>query len=222
MASSAAWSTFRRKMNYGQASVNIPLQNEAADAVLVHPALLDVAFQAIFLAYWWPNDGSLDQLHVPTSIAKIRVDPSEFVRIAAPDAPATLGLEPHLTDDPLKTSGIRGDVDIFGCDGDRVVVQIEGVSVTALSERSSQNDRQLFSEHVWGPALPDGSLAANNRATDRDFELARDLERLSIYFMKHLEEKIPVHDRAGMNLEWHHEALFDFTNHVLTRTRDGK
>lgn len=215
-------SNLRRKMNYGQASVSIPLQDESADEVLVHPALLDVAFQAIFLAYWWPNDGSLDQLHVPTSVANIRIDASEFGHITAQKPPATLELESHLTDDPLKTSGIRGDVDIFGSDGQRVVVQIEGVSVTAFSERSSQHDRQLFSEHVWGPALPDGSLAANNRATDRDFELALDLERLSIYFMKNLEEKIPVSMRAGMNLEWHHEALFDFTDHVLTRTRNGR
>lgn len=215
-------SNLRRKMNYGQASVNVPLQDQPADEVLVHPALLDVAFQAIFLAYWWPNDGSLDQLHVPTSIANIRIDASEFGHIKALKAPATLGLESHLTDDPLKTTGIRGDVDIFGADGHRVAVQIEGVSVTEFSERSSENDRQLFSEHVWGPALPDGSLAANNRATEQDFQLALDLERLSIYFMKNLEEQIPVSMRAGMKLEWHHEALFDFTDHVLTRTRNGK
>lgn len=217
-----ALSALRRKLNYGSAMVAIPIQEDEADSVLIHPALLDASFQAIFLAYWWPNDGSLDQLHVPTSIERTRVD----VRLCREQLsgralPSTATpLQSFLTEDPLATSIIGGDVEVYSQDGTSTLLQIEKVRVKAFSERSAQLDRQLFSEHVWGPAVPDGALAADNRATAADFELAEDLERISIYFMRKLALDIPPEQRTG--LAWHHDALFDFVEHVLGKVRCGR
>lgn len=50
----------KRKLGYGEAIARVPLQ-EVADSVLVHPALVDAAFQSILVAYWWPGDGSMNQ-----------------------------------------------------------------------------------------------------------------------------------------------------------------
>ncbi|KAK3996228.1 hypothetical protein QBC44DRAFT_404939 [Cladorrhinum sp. PSN332] len=213
-----ALSSMKRKINYGSAYVRVPAFEHAVDAVLVHPAVLDCGLQAIFLAYWWPNDGSLDQLHVPTHVASIRINTSLCRQDLSPGV--QLPLESFLTENPLATNIIGGDVDVYGRDEQTPLIRIEGVRVTPLAKRTAQADRQLFREHVWGPLIPDGALAQDNRATAHDFELAMDLERISIYFMNKLDKDIPSTERRG--LEWHHEALFDFVTHVLNQTATGR
>ncbi|KAL2158315.1 hypothetical protein VTH06DRAFT_4636 [Thermothelomyces fergusii] len=225
-------SGMRRKLDYGSAYVRVPggrpgedPTQAAADAVLVHPAVLDCALQSIFLAYWYPNDGSLDQLQVPTGIASLTVNAALCRRDLAEAAAAAAGevrlpLESFLTEDPLNTAGIGGDVEVYGRDGRTPLMQVQGVRITPLAARTSRADRQLFMENVWGPAAPDGTLAADNRASAADFELASDLERLTIYFMRQLVREVPPGERQG--LEWHHEALFDFFEHVLEQTAGGR
>ncbi|OKL60321.1 hypothetical protein UA08_04451 [Talaromyces atroroseus] len=210
-------SSMKRKLNYGSAYVSVP-QQEAVDAVLVHPAFLDVGFQSIFLAYGWPNDGSLDQLHVPRSISRIRIN---FALCQKDLVPGTqLQLDSHLTDNPLTAGAIRGDVDIFGADGQSTLIQVQGIQVVGLSDGSPQLDRQLYSEHIWGLAIPDAQCAADNRATPEDYELAWSLERVSIFYMKKLQADIKPEER--INLEWYHHALFDFVSHILSKTEKGK
>lgn len=211
--------SMKRKLDYGSALVEVPDQ-QVADAVLVHPALLDVAFQAIFLAYWWPGDGSIDRLHVPTSISSIRIDVAHCRDELVPGA--MLPLQSHLTENPLCSRGIGGDVDVFGRDpSSPVVIQVQGVRATPFSPASAETDRYLFSEHVWGPLVPDGNLAAaNNEATDRDRELARDLERISLYYMNKVCRLIPIEQRD--TIAWHHKAMFDCFTNVIQRTHEGK
>ncbi|KAI3317853.1 putative polyketide synthase [Xylariaceae sp. AK1471] len=210
-------SGMKRKLDYGSAKVHVPEQDHT-DGVLVHPALLDTAFQAIFLAYWWPGDGSLDQLHVPTSIecVKINVHGCKRSLISGYEVP----LESHLTENPLKTNVIGGDVCVFDPAKQSLLIQVEGVRVTPFSARGSENDRPLFSEHVWGPASPDGQLAANTRASSADTQLASDLERISIYYMNQINENIPAENREG--IEWHHKAMFEYFTYIIDRTRDGR
>jgi hybrid polyketide synthase/nonribosomal peptide synthetase ACE1 len=213
-----ALSDMRRKINYGSATVRVPGYEVAADALLVHPALLDAALQAIFLAYWYPGDGSLDQLHVPTGIGSLKVNTSLCKQDLS--AGVLLPLESVLTENPLVSNMIGGDVEVYGRDARTPLIQVYGVRVLPLAERTSRADRQLFREHVWGPSVPDGALAADNRATPQDFELAADLERMSIYYLKRLTQDIPRSQRRG--LEWHHEALFDYAEHVLHQTARGR
>ena len=210
-----------RKLNFGSATVSVPQQSPTPDeSLLVHPAMLDAAFQAIFLAYWWPNDGSFETLHVPTSIQTIRVNVALCEQHLL--AGASLPLNSHLTKNPLTTTIIKGDVDIFDTNKQNSLIQVEGVRVVAFAEGSAQQDHQIFSEHIWDVAFPDGELAmAKNRATADDYDLARALERASLYYLKVLDSEISLEQRKHLQ-EWHHEALFDFATFVLTRFREGR
>ncbi|WEW56050.1 hypothetical protein PRK78_001485 [Emydomyces testavorans] len=209
--------SMKRKLNIGSATVAVPSQ-ESHEVLLVHPALLDAAFQAIFLAYWWPNDGSLEQLYVPTRIKNIRVNVPLCQQSMI--SGKSLAVDSHITDNPLTSSGIHGDVDIFGADAQSMVIQVEGVNVVSFSEGGSQYDRQMLSEHVWGPAFPDAELATSSRATAEDYELALCLERISVYYMQKIEAEIKPEERS--DIEWHHKALFEFFDNILSRTRKGK
>ncbi|KAI1376083.1 putative polyketide synthase [Hypoxylon crocopeplum] len=209
--------SIRRKLDYGSALINVPQQG-AADAVLIHPALLDTAFQAIFLAHGCPGDGSLNQLHVPTRIANMKFDISGCEQDLVPGA--TLALESHLTENPFKTDIIGGDVDVFRADHQTTLIQVQGVRVTPFAQRTEASDTSVFSENLWAPLFPDGTIAANTRATAEDYELGMALERVSIYFIKKINEEIPIEQRD--HLQWHHEAMFDFVSLILNDVQNDR
>jgi hybrid polyketide synthase/nonribosomal peptide synthetase ACE1 len=69
-------SSAKRKLNCSSVFVESYAYDETTvSEYLVHPSMLDVAFQASFLAYSAPGDGRLWTLSVPTSIGTIRVNP---------------------------------------------------------------------------------------------------------------------------------------------------
>ncbi|KAL8765384.1 MAG: hypothetical protein Q9209_007532 [Squamulea sp. 1 TL-2023] len=66
----------KRRLNQSSVMVGIySYTNDDLAEYLVHPTMLDVAFQASMLAFSAPGDESLWSLHVLTSIGAIRIDP---------------------------------------------------------------------------------------------------------------------------------------------------
>ncbi|KAI2161307.1 hypothetical protein LOZ25_002353 [Ophidiomyces ophidiicola] len=208
--------SMKRKLNFASATIAVP-QCEAHEYLLIHPAVLDVALQAVFLAYWWPNDGSLEQLYIPTSINTIRI--SIPLCQESMIAGVELAVESHITNNPLEISGIQGDVDIFGGDSESVAIQIEGVNIVSFSDGSPLYDRQILSEHIWGPAFPDAELPVTSRPTVDDYELAWCLERVSAYYMRKIDDEIKTEEYDV--IEWHYKSLLKFFKCVLSDTEKG-
>lgn len=214
-------SSMKRKLNFGAADVTVPPQNTLDEVVLIHPGLLDSAFQAMFLAYWWPNDGSLESLHVPTHVDRVLINFSLCQQDLIPGT--KLELCSHLTENPLTTSTIRGDVDIFGADRSSKLIQVEGVQVVPFSEVGPDADREMFSEHVWNVENPDCGLAVGDDcATADDYELATIMERVAIFYLKNLQRTISKEERETLNLEWHHHCLFRFASHIISQVQGSK
>ena len=187
--------------------------------MLLHPALLDSALQGIFLAYCWPGDGSLDQLHVPTGIKSFRVNIGLCKQNLVPGTDVVSCSQ--LTGNPLATRQLNGDVDIYANDGTGLV-QMEGIKVVAFAEATAEADRAMFSEHVWGVFSPNCELAMGGaRATAEDYEFAYGMERVSINYMKQLVTLFPESDRKALNLEWHFVCLFEFFSNVLSTVQGG-
>ncbi|KAF2138629.1 uncharacterized protein K452DRAFT_234185 [Aplosporella prunicola CBS 121167] len=206
-----ALTSMKRKLGYGTGLVgNLAQDNE----LLLHPALLDASFQAVFLAHCWPDDGSLLELHVPTKIESIRVNVPLCRQVTEG---TSLPFVSNLSDLSSFAKEIRGDVDVFTPGSEFALFQIENISVVRFTEGSADTDRQLFTEHVWGPAIPTGELTTGDSATAEEYELATVLERVAIFYLQNLEASISREDR--LNLESHPEAIFDFASHVLGRLR---
>ncbi|KAL8787510.1 MAG: hypothetical protein Q9213_002168 [Squamulea squamosa] len=181
--------SMKRKLNLGSAKVSVPDQSHTSgETLLVHPAMLDAALQAIFLAYCF------EQLHVPTSIQNIRVNFAPCEQYLLPGA--SLPLNSHLNENSLKTAIIKGDIDIFDPQKQSSLIQVKGIKVVTFAEGSAQ-------------------------ATEKDYELARALERASLYYLKVLDSEIPLEQRTDFK-EWNHEALIDFATFVLTRFKEGR
>lgn len=184
------------------------------ETFLVHPATLDQAFQAIFLAYSAPGDGRIWSLHVPTFINRITVNPI-FANASASDLKKLYFTASLL--DPL-ASDIDGDVDMFLEEGANKFIQVQGVKAIPFSEATPANDCELFSEVIWDLDLPDGLKATRGeRATTEDYDLALVCERVAYYYLRQLDAAIPPEKRT--TLEWHHKQLMSFSDKILNEVK---
>ncbi|KAL9130700.1 MAG: hypothetical protein Q9217_001179 [Psora testacea] len=212
-----ALSSMKRKLGVGSGLVSMPPRGDPERAFLVHPAMLDAAFQSLFLAYCWPGDGRLWSLHVPTGIRRIRVNP--FLCTSKSDEEVLFPFDSVLGDSSL--SAIYGDVDVFAEDGRHANIQVEGVSVVPFSEATASDDLQLFSKTVWDIAAPDGeTVAGNDRATTEDYELAKLLERVSYFYLRNLS-RVTTHEERARS-EWFFQKLFEFADNVYSLVEKGK
>lgn len=212
-----ALSSLERRYNFCTGLVQRPAATSAEEALLVHPALLDPAFQAVLGGYFWPGDGRLWSLFLPTSIRKITVSPLLCRRDDA-TLDVKLPFDAWLFESPARE--IRGDVSIFS-GGAVPSIQVEGLSMLAITDAIKDDDRPFFAETMWGVASPDGNLAVGNEhASAYELELATACERLSYYYWRKLEETLTPVEREGC--EVHHKQLLKTIAHSFEQIDSGR
>ncbi|KAK3290153.1 uncharacterized protein B0H64DRAFT_453112 [Chaetomium fimeti] len=201
-------SEMRRRLDFCTGSIQKPEDR----SLLVHPGVLDQAFQALFGAYCWPGDGRFWTLFLPKSVRKITVDPSQYTT-----QNDRLDFDAWLGDSPSKE--MRGDV--FFSAGNDTVIQVEGASMVSVNQTTGRDDRPMFFETVWGVASPDGDLAAaGERATDEEWEMAEACERVAHYYWRKLDETLTPYERE--NCAENHKHLLAAIKHLLGRPMDGR
>ncbi|KAL9036794.1 MAG: hypothetical protein Q9180_004091, partial [Flavoplaca navasiana] len=191
--------------------------------LLVHPGMLDHAFQALFGTYCWPGDGRLWALFLPTSIRKVTVDPSRCrpVALDGKQVSSKYAFDAWLLDSPPQE--MRGDVIFSQSAGaeEATVLRVEGASMSTLGEATPSEDRCMFFETIWGVASPDGSAAVGTeRASETEWELAEACERVGHYYWRKLDDSITPSERE--NCAEHHKHLLRAITHLLARPMDGK
>jgi hybrid polyketide synthase / nonribosomal peptide synthetase ACE1 len=200
-------------------TLTIPQDEDSAPQnSVIHPATLDVAFQAVFAAVGAPGDGHLWTLHVPTMINSITVNPSACEITSGVETP--LPFDACLAD--AVDDGIAGDVDIYDEDGRHAIVQVQGLNVTLPTKTSPADDRDTFAAIEWEAASPD--LIANwteCALTDDEEKMAKFAERLSLYVLRHLCETVPV-NKVERNGTEHQRAVLEWAQQVVQTTRAGK
>ena len=209
--------SLKRKVDSAMGTLLKPRQIDWEDKMLVHPGMLDTAFQTIFAAYCSPGDNRLWSLHVPTSIGRISINPHHC------PANVSEGTALPFQSAMISDSGdaIGADVDIFCTGGHYSFIQIESVKLVPFSRASPENDSVLFSKFVWGMVSPDGTLAAQDeRPTTHEKLVARDLERVCFYYLRNLAETITTKEK--METLWHYQCLLNWASHVTMRVDSGK
>ncbi|KAI4671892.1 putative Hybrid PKS-NRPS biosynthetic cluster [Alternaria triticimaculans] len=210
-------SSIERRLDYSSSTISVPAQNDEPVKMLLHPAMLDTALQGIFLAYCFPGDGSLQQLHVPTGIKSFRVNVGLCEQHLGAESKSVNSCA-HLTENPMTSKQLRGDVDIYTHEG-AGLVQMEGIQVVAFAEPTADMDKKFFTEHIWAPLNPDCELAMGGfRSTAEDYEFAEVMERVVLDYMRNITSTFPKDVRQTMNLEWHFECMFEFYHHVISTT----
>jgi hybrid polyketide synthase/nonribosomal peptide synthetase ACE1 len=202
----------RRRFNQATGCIAVPSYDGDANSLLIHPGILDCALQALLLAYSYPGDGRLRTLHVPTKIDLICIDVSAW---GTSETQHKFPLPFYASIDPYHHTGkLVGDVDIHSADGDRTLVQLQGLHYASLGRLSPESDPKLFLERTWGPELPDQSDTDWNDAEyPAEKELAFVLERVAYFYIRKLSVCFPREERSG--LLWHHLRLLDYADHCL-------
>ncbi|KAK8038627.1 Polyketide synthase-nonribosomal peptide synthetase [Apiospora rasikravindrae] len=187
--------------------------------LLLHPAVLDAAFQSLFLAHCAPNSGALWSLHVPRKIRAVRVNPCLCAAVEADH----LGPISFDCVKPAEATDLVGDIDMFRSSdvGDHAMVQIEGLHCVPFSEPTAQDDKAMFATIVWDVAAPDAErVVFDGEPTEDQLRLARLLDRMAIFFLRHLDREIPSDHQARTSGAYQH--YFRFASHTLSLFKAGK
>ncbi|KAL9095162.1 MAG: hypothetical protein Q9165_002418 [Trypethelium subeluteriae] len=213
-----ALSDVRRRYNFATGFVQRPSSRNLEEALLVHPALLDPSFQALLAGYSWPGDGRLWTLHLPTSIGRIKVNPSLCKQRTIEEI--QLPFNASLADGHPRE--IRGDVDIYTDTEDEACIQIEDIRVTAIASAAPADDRPFYSETVWGVSAPDARMVTDDteRATPEEVELGIACERVAYYFWRRLQGSLTSRDIEGC--EPHHKRMLAALSYNFSQISSGK
>lgn len=162
-----------------------------SDSLLVHPCDLDAAFQSVMLAYSYPGDDQLRLLHLPTTIAKVRVNPAVFAANIEQDEYATVDSTCSREDRAAPASGFSGSVNIYTNGCSNAAMQVDQVRFKPVGAAAS-NDRNVFYQTHWVPSAPDGVLAAKGiSVTQYDVDLLWVLSRIASLFLRHFDQDVP-------------------------------
>lgn len=212
-----AMSSMKRRLNQSSALVDTyAYTDDETTLYLVHPSMLDVAFQSSMLAYSAPGDERLWSLHVPTDIRTIRINPE--VCASLPTSGSQVPVCATLNSE-LET--FSASIDIFSEDCHHGMIQVEDLVIRPFAAATEADDRRLFSYTKFGIAAPDGPSIVNSiRPSTDEAELATVCERISYYYVR--KWKLEITDDEWANSQPHYLYLRDFVDHTLSRASSGR
>ncbi|KAI8623593.1 hypothetical protein F5Y19DRAFT_481509 [Xylariaceae sp. FL1651] len=203
----------QRKFGFASGSIAVE-----TSAMLVHPAVLDAAFQSLFLANCAPNSGGIWSLHVPKTIRTVRVNPFLCPASTASNKPVSFDCI-----QPKDTPSFECDIDIFArvSDFEQGMIQIQGLCCVPLIRPTAQDDKEMFATTVWDVAAPDGErVAFDGEPNVEDVRRASLLERMSVFFLRRLSTGVPEQHSSRRTDPYQH--YFNFASHTLSQAQDGK
>ncbi|GAP90879.1 putative hybrid NRPS PKS [Rosellinia necatrix] len=205
----------KRKLGLASGLIeNTPFDSQVTP-LLVQPATLDAAIQSIMLAYCYPGDSMLRSIYLPTGIERLTINPGACESFAN----KSISVPFHSTAIIDNSTSLSGDVSIYSPEG-LGAIQLEGLQTQPLSNQTESTDLNIFTKLVWGVDRPDrDETTAGVNAEELNADLLFSLERVAYFYIRSLDQEIPVHGRSKM--EWHFKRLFAYVDHVLARVNSG-
>nr|ALQ32891.1 putative polyketide synthase [Fusarium poae] len=180
------------------------------DKYMLHPAVLDVAFQTLFVAKAHPASRQITSALLPSHIDRVRVDPS--VQIVRPDVSKA---EIETWAISQTATSLRGDLNIYDSSSGATFLQVEGLAVNMVGAAEGASDRSMFSKTIWGNDASLGLLdPKRNEAQDaKGMKMADAVERVAMFYVKRIVDQIPPSERG--EFIWYHQRMFEaFEEHI--------
>ncbi|KAI3399122.1 hypothetical protein diail_7701 [Diaporthe ilicicola] len=192
-------------------------KGDGSTQYLIHPVLLDLAFQSNLAPLVSSSTGTAGTLYLPTTLDSIIIDPSRLPR--SPVAGATVNIDSFVTQ--LSPSSMTGDIHVRDATGAASSVQVEGLGWKALSEATPANDRLLFSRIVWDSDIADGVVKHEQDSGVSDgHDLIFAMERTALFYFQELVRHVSPEEVKTFS--WHHQRLFEAIGAKLDDVRSGK
>lgn len=187
-------------------------------ACILHPAILDVAFQTGLSTILSTAERSMHSPYLPVGVKRAVIDPNQDfstnVSIEAYMTSPTVGLGQRIeTDINIKNSSNQNNV----CE-----IQLEGVIFKAISEPQPSEDRNILAKTVWGHdaayglipalALADSVQADSSSCTPEEYE------RVALFYLRRLSQSVSAQEMEA--LQPHHQKLIRSINVMVARIRE--
>lgn len=161
----------------GEIITSTASQSGPMNEFLLHPATLDVAFQAIFAAISYPGDGALWALHIPTTIRRVVINPVICPMNGGLDEKVRFSATSNRADDGT----FSGSVDIFPVHSDHSLCQVEGMGVSPVAPPTAKDDRHMFGHTSRWLSTPDAEAVAKPVSITTEQEKEHELlDRLAL------------------------------------------
>jgi aspyridone synthetase (hybrid polyketide synthase/nonribosomal peptide synthetase) len=209
-------SNVQRSLNYAT-STAVWSGSDLNQDYLLHPALLDVVFQSLFVARAHPSTEQMPNALLPVHIKRVLVNPN--VPLTETEGTVMANMDSFVVD---KTpSSLLGDMHVYNAFSGVAAVQVEGLQLKSIAEPTESQDRQIFSETVW---LADASLnmVVPKRDSTNDaaeMNLAEAIDRVALYYVQRLLEEVGPDERAG--LSWYHQRMCEAFEFHLALVKKG-
>lgn len=203
------------KRSLNSSSVKASWGPEMGHEYLINPGFLDVAFQSVYMAFSSPASGDIWAPYLPVRIGRLTVNPNVSYKTAE-----TIQVEADAFVTTASSTLIEGDIYLYGTDGQYTGLQVEGITMRAMSESRQENDKCLFSETVWVPDVFSGITVLDNENIDDDIRLVEALDRVSLLYWQRLLQE--VRTTEVNDFKWYHRRLFDAIETLLSSIRNGE
>ncbi|KAI0869277.1 putative hybrid NRPS/PKS enzyme [Hypoxylon argillaceum] len=210
-----ALNSLKRKLGLANGLIENTPYDSQITPLLIQPATLDAAIQAIMLAYCYPGDSMLRSIYLPTGIERLTINP----QVCATFTNKSISVPFHSTAAIDTSKSLSGDVSIYSPEGAKAI-QLEGLKTQPLSNPTEATDLNIFTELVWDIDRPDRQeVIAKAKVEELNADLLFSLERVAYFYIKSLDKAIPARERSGF--EWHYQRLFAYVDHVLSKVDRG-
>lgn len=194
--------------------------SETNKQYLIHPAVLDVAFQSIYVAFSSPGSGGIWAPYLPVCIRRLAVRPDLGIDLALGEMEAQAFLA-------VGTSTLlEGDIHLFAPGSSFTGLQVEGISMQAVSEPGPENDKLIFSETAWRLDINSGLMALQQQQNTKsepgldNIPLTEALDRTALFYWKTLVQQ--VSSVEVKDFTWYHQRMFDAVHAMLDLVRSSR
>nr|AOO87093.1 polyketide synthase [Alternaria alternantherae] len=213
----------RRCLGYAAATAVWPSDSPVSRShsqYILHPALLDVAFQSLFVAHVHPSTRKLTSALLPSHIDRVTINVN-VPRHADDDAVTRCNFDAWVVSStPTK---LDGDITIYHAPSDCPFVQVEGLCTrSAGGGQSASLDKHIFLKTVHGHDASLGGLVLPPRDSTKDAHVLRAnvaLERLALFYIQRALDDIEPQERSTLSPS-QQRALRTFEQHVETVRQD--
>ncbi|KAI0194522.1 putative polyketide synthase [Xylaria flabelliformis] len=183
-------SSMRRKHARSSCFVQTGPLEEDDKALLIPPSELDACLQSIMLAYSYPYDGRLRNLHLPTTIGEIVFNPLALSTDSETQG-SLFSIDGTVTSRKLAQRGIIGHSYVTRGSSQNIAIRIRDAVFIPLGN-SGTDDRKIFSKANLILDKPDGLAAARGIPLTEENGVTIDLlERIAIFYLRKFDREIP-------------------------------
>ncbi|TLS27255.1 hypothetical protein PpBr36_04254 [Pyricularia pennisetigena] len=190
---------------------------DGPNAMVLHPANLDLAFQTVMGAYSSPGDKRLRSIYVPVRVGRIALVP----KVCADTLDGLEGVRYNALNTYDGGDLLSGDIEVFDKDSGAVLYTVEDMLLKPLSQPSGAEEHRPFTKTVWGPLDADRILDIERLwATEQDKHVIPIIERCVYYFVRKFLGECTEEDRKNASLG--NQRYIAWHEHVVKIAREGK